>query len=174
MLKSLNLIIKMFFKTKIQLLLEIAMLAKQLEIYQRTDPKLKIKRSDRMFFSLIMDLLSNWKARMFIVKPETVIKWHRTAFRIFWRWKSQHKGGRPKVSREVINLIKQMANENTQWGVPRIHGELLKLGFDISESTVQRYMHRTGEKNNWSELEDFSEESFKRKSIHRLSYSSND
>ena len=120
------------------------MLAKQLEIYQRTDPKLKIKRSDRMFFSLIMDLLSNWKARMFIVKPETVIKWHRTAFRIFWRWKSQHKGGRPKISKEVIALIKQMANENSKWGAPRIHGELKKLGFEVSESTVQRYMPKKG------------------------------
>src|ERR1035437_4127397 len=174
MFKSLLLFFIKSFTTNLQLKLEIIFLTKQLEIYQKSDPKLKIKRSDRMIFSLMMDLLSNWKERMFIVKPETVIKWHRTAFRIFWRWKSQHKGGRPKVSREVINLIKQMANENTQWGVPRIHGELLKLGFDISESTVQRYMHRTGEKNNWSELEDFSEESFKRKSIHRLSYSSND
>ena len=116
------------------------MLAKQLEIYQRTDPKLKIKRTDRMFFSLIMDLMSNWKERMFIVKPETVIKWHRTAFKFYWNWKSQPKGGRPKISREVIVLIKQMATENHSWGAPRIHGELLKLGFDISESTVQRYM----------------------------------
>src|ERR1035437_7086749 len=148
MLKSLYLVIKKSFKTKIQLLLEIAMLAKQLEIYQRTDPKLKIKRTDRMFFSLIMDLLSNWKERLFIVKPEKVIKWHRTAFRIFWRWKSQHNGGRPKVSREVINLIKQMANENPQWGAPRIHGELKKLGFNISESTVQRYMLKKGKRNN--------------------------
>ena len=72
MLNSLYLVIKKSFKTKIQLLLEIAMLAKQLEIYQRTDPKLKIKRTDRMFFILIMDLLSNWKERLFIVKPDTV------------------------------------------------------------------------------------------------------
>jgi hypothetical protein len=140
MLKSLCLIIKLSFKNKIQLLLEIAMLAKQLEIYQRTDPKLKIHRIDRMFFSLMMDWLSNWKERLFIVKPETVIKWHRTAFRIFWRWKSQHKGGRPKVSREVIVLIKQMANENPKWRAPRIHWELMILGFNICESTVQRYM----------------------------------
>ena len=76
MLNSLCLIIKMFFKTKIQLLLEIATLAKQLEIYQRTYPKLKIKQPDRMFFSLMMDWLSNWKERLSIVKPETVIKWH--------------------------------------------------------------------------------------------------
>jgi len=152
MLKSLYLIIKIFFKTKIQLSLEIAMLAKQLEIYQRTDPKLKISRIDRMFFSLMMDWLSNWKERLFIVKPETVIKWHRTAFRIFWRWKSQNKGGRPKISNEVIALIKQMANENSKWGAPRIHGELKKLGFEVSESTVQRYMPKKGRRTtgqNW-------------------------
>ena len=99
MLKSLCLIIKMSFKNKIQLLLEVIMLAKQLEIYQRTDPKLQIKRTDRMFFSHMMDWLSTWKERMFIVKPDTVIKWHRTSFKFYWRWKSKPKGGRPKVSR---------------------------------------------------------------------------
>jgi transposase InsO family protein len=142
----------MFFKTKIQLLLEIAMLAKQLEIYQRTDPKLNIKRTDRMFFSLMMDWLSNWKERIFIVKPDSVIKWHRTAFKFYWRWKAQQKGGRPRVSREVIALIKQMANENAEWGAPRIHGELKKIGFEVSESTVQRYMPKKGRRTtgqNW-------------------------
>src|ERR1039458_5267985 len=96
MLKCLYLIIKMFFKTKIQLLLEIAMLTKQLEIYKRTDPKLKIKRTDRMFFSLMKDILSNWKERIVIVKPNTIIKWHREGFRIYWKWKSKPKGGRPR------------------------------------------------------------------------------
>jgi hypothetical protein len=96
----------------------------------------------------MVDWLSNWKERMFIVKPDTVIKWHKIAFKFYWRRKSQHKGGRPKVSREVIALIKQMANENSEWGVPRIHGELLKLGFDICESTVQRYMPKKGKRNN--------------------------
>jgi len=152
MLKSLYLIIKMSFKTKIQLLLEVAMFAKQLEIYQRTDPKLKINRIDRLFFSLMKDILSNWKERLFIVKPETFIKWHRTAFKFYWRWKSKPKGGRPKISMEVIALIKQMANENPDWGAPRIHGELLKLGFYICESSVQRYMPKKGKRTtgqNW-------------------------
>ena len=142
----------MSFKNKIQLLLEVIMLAKQLEIYQRTDPKLKIKRTDRIFFCLIMDWLSNWKERLFLVKPETVIYWHRTAFKFYWRWKSKPKGGRPKVSREVIALIRQMATENSKWGAPRIHGELLKLGFNICESTVQRYMpkkEKRTNKQNW-------------------------
>jgi hypothetical protein len=71
---------------------------------------------------------------------------HRTAFKLYWRWKSQHKGGRPKVSREVIILIKQMANDNPSWGAPRIHGELIKLGFNICESTVQRYMPKKGKR----------------------------
>jgi hypothetical protein len=100
----------------------------------------------------LKDLLFNWKEKIFIVKPETVIKWHRTAFRFYWRWKSRSKGGRPKVSREVIALIIQMANENPEWGAPRIHGELMKLGFNICESTVQRYMPKKGKRNkgqNW-------------------------
>jgi hypothetical protein len=138
----------MSFKNKIQLVLEVIVLAKQLEIYQRTDPKLNIKRTDRIFFSLMKDLLSNWKERLFIVKPDTVIKWHRSAFKFYWRLKSKRKGGRPKVSREVIALIKQMANENPDWGAPRIHGELMKLGFNICESTVQRYMPKKRNRNN--------------------------
>jgi hypothetical protein len=140
MLKSLFLFFLKSVKINTQLKLEVIFLTKQLEIYQRTDPKLKIKRTDRMFFSLIMNLLSNWKERIFIVKPETVIKWHRTAFKFYWKWKSNPIGGRPKIGREVINLIKQMTNENSSWGAPRIHGELKKLGFDVSESTVLRYM----------------------------------
>src|ERR1035437_4303030 len=152
MLKSLLLFFLKSVKTKTQLILENIFLHKQLEIYQRTDPKLKLKRTDRMFFTFIMYWLYNWKERLFIIKPETVIKWHRTAFRIFWRWKSHHKGGRPKVSRKVIALIKKMANENPKWGAPRIHGELLKLGFNICESTVQRYMPKKGKRTtdqNW-------------------------
>ena len=136
MLKSLFLFLQKTFKTNTQLKLEILVLTKQIEILHRSNPKLKVKRFDRLFFGLMMDLLSNWKERMFIVKPETVIKWHRTAFKFYWRWKSKSKGGRPKVTREVINLIKQIANENPSWGAPRIHGELKKLGFNLSESTV--------------------------------------
>ena len=148
MLKSLYLIIKMSFKTKMQLRLEVIMLAKQSEIYQRTNPKLKISRTDRMIFSQMMDILSNWKERLFIVKPDTVIKWHRTAFKFYWRWKSKPKGERPRISREVINPIKQMANDNPSCGSPGIHGELMKLGFNICESTVQRNMPKKGKRNN--------------------------
>ena len=85
MIKSILLFFRKSFTANLQLKLEVIILTKQLEIYQRTDPKLKLKRTDRMFFTFIMYWLYNWKERLFIVKPETVIKWHRTAFRIFWR-----------------------------------------------------------------------------------------
>jgi transposase InsO family protein len=93
------------------------------------------------------DAFNSWKETLLVLKPETVIRWHRQSFRVFWRWKSRSEAGRPKIPQAQVNLIKQMANENPLWGAPRIHGELLKLGFDISEATVQRYMpkrqHRT-------------------------------
>lgn len=93
-----------------------------------------------MVFSIMKDFLVTWKEKIFIVKPEIVIKWHRTAFKSYWRRKSKHKAGRPKTDKEVVALIKQIANDNPLWGVPRIHGEMKKLGFDLSQSTVQRYI----------------------------------
>jgi transposase InsO family protein len=93
------------------------------------------------------NVFGSWKQTLLVIKPETVIRWHRQSFRVFWKWKSRSEAGRPKIPQAQIDLITQMANENPLWGAPRIHGELLKLGFDISEATVQRYMpkrqHRT-------------------------------
>jgi putative transposase len=86
-----------------------------------------------------------------IVKPETVIAWHRRGFRLYWRWKSRHPQGRPSVSGEVIDLIRKMSLANPRWGAPRIHRELLKLGFELSESTVAKYMvrHRRPPSQTW-------------------------
>src|SRR4029077_10230321 len=75
-----------------------------------------------------------------IVRPETVVRWHRAAFRSFWRWKSRRRGGRPSVPLEIRRLIRDMSRANPLWGAPRIHGELLKLGFDVSQATVGRYL----------------------------------
>jgi hypothetical protein len=77
-----------------------------------------------------------------IVKPETVIAWHGKGFRLYWSWKSRHPQGRPSLSREVIDLIRRMSLANPRWGAPRIHGELLKLGLELSEATVAKYMVR--------------------------------
>jgi hypothetical protein len=75
-----------------------------------------------------------------IVKPDTVVRWHRQGWRLYWRWKSRRKKGRPQVDAETRQLVRRMARENPLWGAPRIHGELLKLGFDVAESTVAKYM----------------------------------
>ena len=77
-----------------------------------------------------------------VVKPETILRWHRLGFKAFWRWKSRNRAGRPKVDRELRDLIRQMSRENPIWGAPRIHGELLMLGFEVAQSTVSKYMVR--------------------------------
>ena len=87
-------------------------------------------------------LWSRWARVLVIVKPETVVSWHRAGFRWYWRFLSRHRPGRPKITSELQKLIRSMATENPTWGAPRIHGELLKLGFEISECTVSRYLGR--------------------------------
>jgi hypothetical protein len=77
-----------------------------------------------------------------VVKPETILRWHRSGFTAFWRWKSRNRAGRPKVARELRDLIRRMSRENPLWGAPRIHGELLMLGFEVAQSTVSKYMVR--------------------------------
>jgi putative transposase len=85
--------------------------------------------------------MSDWRTALVIVKPETVIAWHRKSFRLFWTWKVRSGNpGRPAVTKEVRDVIRKMSRENPIWGAPRIHGELLKLGFDIGETSVSKYM----------------------------------
>ena len=85
----------------------------------------------------------DWRSALAIVQPETVIAWHRAGFRLFWTWKVRRdQPGRPVISREVRDLIRKMCRENRTWGAPRIHGELLKLGIDIGETSVSKYMVR--------------------------------
>ena len=79
---------------------------------------------------------------MQIIQPETLVRWHRSSFRFYWRWKSRHHIGRPKIDVELRALIKRMNDENPLWGAPRIHTELLKLGFDIAQSTVAKYSNK--------------------------------
>jgi putative transposase len=90
--------------------------------------------------SLALALRRGWRSAIHIVKPETVLAWHRRGFRLFWTRKSRHRSGRPAVSPDVRSLIREMSTANPLWGAPRIHGELLKLGISVSESTVAKYM----------------------------------
>ena len=85
----------------------------------------------------------NWKDELIIVKPETVIKWHKSGFKLSWKWKSHIRLGRPKTDLEIRNLIRNMSQANPLWGAPRIHGELHKFGFNVSQATVMRCMVRS-------------------------------
>src|SRR5215471_2375808 len=86
---------------------------------------------------------SRWKAALVIVKPETVVDWHRAGFRLYWRWKSRRPRGRPRITEEIRVLIRRLAQQNSEWDAPKIHGELQKLGFVLSERTVARYLQPT-------------------------------
>ena len=98
--------------------------------------------TDRLLFVWPYRLYRSILDAITIVKPETVIRWHQRGFRAYWRWKSRRRGGRPRINREIRDLVRQMSGENPLWGAPRIHGELLMLGIDVAESTVGRYLPR--------------------------------
>ena len=123
--------------------LENLALRHQLSVYKRLHPRPQLRQSDRLFWVWLSKLWDGWRNALIIVKPETVISWHRQGFHLYWAKISQPKrAGRPAVSAEVSSLIKRMAAANPLWGAPRIHGELLKLGIDIAERTVSRLMPR--------------------------------
>ena len=132
------------FRSRVALQLEVIILRHQLEVLQRTRPaRVQLTRLDRVFLLLLYRLWPRCLDALVIVKPETVIAWHRKGFRTFWTWKSRSRGrGRPPVPVEISRLIRQMSRENPLWGAPRIHGELLKLGIEISQAAVSKYMVR--------------------------------
>jgi putative transposase len=132
-----------FFRSRHNLGLEILALRQQLGVLKRKHPRPRLRFQDRIFWILLRRLWPAWSDILVIVKPETVVAWHRAGFRLFWRMRSCPKSpGRPKIDVEVRALIRCMVKENKTWGAPRIHGELLKLGFDVSERTVSRYLRR--------------------------------
>ena len=122
---------------------EILALRQQVAVLKRKRPRPLLRKADRVFWVILSCLWPAWHHALVIVRPETVIGWHRKGFRLFWTWKSRRgKPGRPPVSREIRYLVRRMSRENTPWGAPRIHGELLKLGFSISQAAVSKYMAR--------------------------------
>ncbi len=140
-------------RTRAALQTEILALRHQLLVLQRSSRghRLRLSIADRLVWVWLSRLWSGWQSALVIVKPETVIAWHRQGFRLYWRWKSRHPSGRPSVSREVMDLIRKMSLANPRWGAPRIHGELLKLGFELSQTTVAKYMvrHRRPPSQTW-------------------------
>jgi hypothetical protein len=132
--------------------LEIFALRHQLGVLQRSVKRPKLTTADRLLWVGLSRVWKDWRSALLIVKPDTVLKWHRKAFRLFWTWKSRKRQcGRPPVPKEIRDLIHQMCRENPTWGAPRIHGELLMLGIDIGETSVSKYMprHRNSPSQTW-------------------------
>jgi len=140
------------FRNRAALQVEILALRHQLGVLHRSVKRPKLTAPDRLFWAWLSELWRDWRTALVIVQPETVIAWHRKSFRLFWTWRVRSGNpGRPAVTREVRDLIRRMSRENPLWGAPRIHGELLKLGIDIGETSVSKYMvrHRNPPQQTW-------------------------
>src|SRR6266851_6466857 len=129
------------FKSKSRLEAENMALRHQLNVLRRkVRGRVWLTNNDRWFFVQLYRWFPSILQVLTVVRPETVVRWHRTGFRLYWRWKSRSRGGRPKIKADLRTLIRRMNRENPLWGAPRIHGELLKLGFEVAQSTVAKYM----------------------------------
>src|SRR3981189_561227 len=129
------------FKSKSRLEAENAVLRHHLIVLRRKlKGRARLTNNDRSFFVEMYRCFPSILKAVTIVQPETLVSWHRAGFRRYWRWKSRRRGGRPRIEIELRALIRQMSTENLLWGAPRIHGELLKLGFEVAQSSVAKYM----------------------------------
>jgi hypothetical protein len=132
------------FVAREDLVLENLALRQQLLALHTQKPRRRLTASQRLFWVVLRRLWARWKQPLILVTPRTVVGWHRAGFRLYWKWLSRAKssGGRKPVSKEIRALILKVVAENPTWGAPRTHGELLKLGFDVSEPTVSRWVRR--------------------------------
>src|SRR5665647_1652277 len=131
------------FKSRAKLEAEILILRQQINVLRRRAPKRPhFNNTDRFLFVWLYRWFPCVLGAVALIRPETIIRWHRARFRAYWRWRSRNRIGRPRVSAELRTLIGEMSRANLLWGAPRIYGELLKLGFDVAQSTVARYMCR--------------------------------
>jgi transposase InsO family protein len=129
-------------RSRSELVAENALLRQQLIVLAQTVKRPRIARTDRALLVLLASRVRAWRQALLIVQPETLLRWHRDGFRLFWRWRSGVRRRPSGVAMDTIALIRRMARENRLWGAERIRGELLKLGIRISKRTVQKYMHR--------------------------------
>ena len=142
-LTKLLLVARSRLKSRASLEAENLVLRQQVIVLSRQSrSRVRLRNIDRLIFVWLYRFFPAILNAITVVKPETVIRWHRRGFRAYWRWKSRRRGGRPKIDREIRDLVRRMSKENSLWGAPRIHGELLKLGIEVAHSTVARYMTR--------------------------------
>jgi hypothetical protein len=131
------------FRSRNSLAAEVLALRHQLNMLHRTSPKRPVfSNLDRLIFVCLYRIAPHILDALRIVEPTTVLRWHRASFRLFWRWKSRRRAGRPQLPLDVRRLIREMSLANPLWGAPRIHGELLKLGIDVGQTSVAKYMAR--------------------------------
>lgn len=142
-LRALTLFIGDLFKSRLRLEAENLLLRHQLNIALRSaHPRLRLGNGDRLLLTLLTRLWPSLIGIVRVVQPDTVLRWHRAGFRLFWRRKSRRRVGRPRIDRELRELIRRISLENPLWGASRIHGELLMLGFEVAQSTVSKYLVR--------------------------------
>jgi transposase InsO family protein len=144
LVKPLSVPVIVFFRSRRDLLLENFARRQQLAVLKRRYPRPRLAVSDRLFWVILRRFWSHRKQALIVVQPETVVRWHRAGFRLYWTWLSRHRirSGRKCVSVKLREIIFRMVAENPTWGSPRIHGELKMLGFDVSERTVLRWMRK--------------------------------
>jgi Integrase core domain len=142
-LHALGMFVADLFKSRCRLEAENLFLRHQLAIaLRRAPPRFRLRGGDRALLVWMTRLWPSLIGTVQVVQPETILRWHRAGFKVFWRWKSRNRAGRPKINRGLRDLIQRMSKENRLWGASRIHGELLMLGFQVAQSTVSKYMVR--------------------------------
>jgi Integrase core domain len=142
-LKTLLGMLLLLFRSRSQLQVEVLVLRQQLIVMRRTAPKrVRLRALDRLLFVLLYRLWPGILDAVAVIRPDTIVRWHRRGFRALWWWKSRRRLGRPAIAKDMRDLIREISRANPLWGAPRVHGELLKLGIDVSQSTVAKYMLR--------------------------------
>lgn len=139
---SVVMFIRALLSNRAELAAENLALRQQLAVLREKTKRPRLSQSDRIFWAILSRIWKNWRSVLLIVQPETVVRWHRQGFRIFWRWKSRAKRGRPSIELEIRRLIRRMSRENPLWGTPRIQSELALLGHIVADSTIDKYRIR--------------------------------
>ncbi len=136
--------LRALFRNRAELAVENLALRQPRAVLQRSVKGPRLRRRDRIFWMCVLRIWSRWKSALIIVQPETVIRWHRQGFTLYWRWKSRRRrNGRPRVDPEIRHVIRRISGDNPTWGVPRIQSELVLRGDDVADSTVAKYVGRT-------------------------------
>jgi transposase InsO family protein len=140
-IEALYLLLRAFVVSRATLAAENLALRQQLSVFEHTVKRPKLRPKDRRFWVWLSRLWPNWRSVLRIVQPDTVTRWHKMGFKLYWRWKSKpKKAGRPPIDKDIRDLIRRMACENPSWGAPHILSELRLLGYEVAQATVAKYM----------------------------------